>query len=158
MNIIEYIKRIIKWIHIIASDKVPKSALAQLYSQSYSLTPTVTKGDAYKTVTINHCVLCGNVLKIAIDATRSSATSAGNISNEIIATLKIPTNDLFDGYYTVSGISGGTGHISIIRNAGASFANGYFTVSIYLVATHTTQTAITGTVLIPIRRTVRKFY
>ena len=115
-------------------------ALRSLFTDR-TLSCTVTKGTNWSTVEVG-AVLVGNCLRLNLDATRKSASGAGNIVNEQVCTAKIDTQGLIKAVYNISFCSGATGPVTTFATTGLEMSGNILSVDIYMVAT---ERAVTDT-------------
>lgn len=152
VNIIDIIKGYIKCILNINSTKLNKSSLSGIYGTQHVLTSTVsTTGDNYSSVTTSDSVICGNLLRVYFSATRSSNTGTGNVSNELIATIKIDNSSgLIGNYYYMTAVSGSTGPVTTFYGKISKYENNYVYVSVYLTTIHSAAKSFNGYLWLPI--------
>lgn len=147
-SIIFIIKNYISSILNINSNKVNKSHIVNLYSAADTLTViSATKGTNY-TINSSAVVRFGNILRAHYDVKRSSNSGTGNIDNELIVTLKVAKPVGYNTYWTGSGQTAGTGPVTT-NYANIRHDDNYIYIDIYLTATHSAVSSITGYVLIP---------
>lgn len=107
-------------------------ALTTAYSSSLDV--TVTAGDNYSSVT-GKCVLVGNQLRCSMEATRSSAYSAGDITNEIVCSFTIDTKNKVKSCYSTSFINSVSGSVASFYTANVNTTDGVITFDVKLCAT-----------------------
>lgn len=117
-------------------DQPTLNALVKALTTAYSssLDVTVTAGDNYSSVT-GSCVLVGNQLRCHMEATRSSAYSAGDITNEIVCSFTIDTKNKVKNCYIVGFINSVSGQVASFYPANISTSDGVITFDIKLCAT-----------------------
>lgn len=115
-------------------------ALRSLFTDR-TLSCTVTKGSNWSSAEVG-AVLVGNCLRLNLDATRKSASGAGNIANEQVCTVKIDTQGYVKAIYNMSFCSGSSGPVVTFATTGLAISDGILSVDIYMVAT---ERAVTDT-------------
>ena len=117
------------------------SLLGLLYAMTttYRLDCDVTAGANYSAVTAT-ADLIGNNLRIGITATRSSAVSVGNVTNETVATLLIDHGGKLNNLYRVSFNSSTEGGAATFDAQASKVDDNTVKVTINLCATTTAAT------------------
>lgn len=115
-------------------------ALRSLFTNR-TLSCTVTKGTNWSSAVVG-AALVGNCLRLNLDATRKSASSVGNITNEQVCTVKIDTQGYVKTIYNMSFCSGSSGPVATFATTGLAMSDGILSVDIYMVAT---ERAVTDT-------------
>lgn len=116
---------------------------------AYELATTATPASNYSEATVENAVLLGNCLRVHISATRKSATSAGNITNEDVATLSIKHSGKIKGAYRVAFGNGSTGHIQAFHTNNEVNDGEYLTFDVRLAATHAGGTTMSSFFIMP---------
>lgn len=132
VNLIDVIKTAINKTVNLSKNKVNKSAIDKLYTQ-YNLTTKVDLGSNYSSATTT-ATLIGNYLRIYVNATRSSATNDGNITNEQVCTLVIITDKILD-IYNAAGISATIGDLANFYTTDCIKSGSIITIPVYISAT-----------------------
>lgn len=147
-SLIFIIKNYISSILNINFNKANKSHIVNLYNSEHTLTViSATKGTNY-TINDSGVLRIGNILRAYYNATRSSSSGTGNIDNELIVTLKVAKPVGYKSYWSGSGQTAGTGPVTT-SYANVRSDNSYIYIDIYLTATHSAVSSITGYVIIP---------
>lgn len=153
VNIIDIIKGYISCILDINSNKANKAGLRSLYEPERTLTTTLSsKGDNYSSVELGTAVLCGNMLKVYFNATRSSNTDAGNVTNETIAVVKIDNSNKFikNSVWYIGGSSILNGPVTSFRAYISKYETNYVYVTIELAAIHSAAKKFNGYIYVPV--------
>lgn len=106
-------------------------ALTSAYSSSLDV--TVTAGDNYSSVT-GECILVGNQLRCHMEATRSSAFSAGDLINEVVCSFTVDTKNKVKGCYTVGFANSISGPVASFYTANTKTTDGVITFDVKLCA------------------------
>lgn len=116
-------------------------ALRSLFT-TRTLSCTVTKGANWSSAEVD-AALVGNCLRILLKATRKSASSVGNITNEAVCTAKIDTLGLLTDVYNIAFTTGSTGPVATFTTTGLEWAEeGVLSVTINMTATERAVTDI----------------
>jgi hypothetical protein len=135
INIIEYLKKCLTTLLEINQTKKNKAGLQTFYGTSRTYSVTVTPGSNYSSAS-GSAVLCGNILRVYGYATRKTALSAGNNTNETMCTLSFPnTGGYIRGNYNNAGLTGGTGGVANFYPT-LTATDSTVTVAIKIVASH----------------------
>lgn len=110
---------------------------------------TITNGNNYSSVE-GSVTRIGNVLRIHILATRSSAPNVGNIGNEVMATYKCIHNGKIEGVYNTSGNTTSSGAAAGIYTSGTSIDNNVLSFNIMLGSTTTNATTLSAYLIMPV--------
>lgn len=124
------------WKRLIKMDE-----LMDIFGKEYNMNAEVTKGANYSSATGN-AFLVGNNLRCDFSATRSGASGAGNVTNEVVCSFKITHNGKIKSIYAASFVTGGTGGLASFRIYDQSVTDTEATFNVYLTAT---DIAITDT-------------
>lgn len=117
--------------------------------QSTSLTTKVTKGNNYSKVS-GSCILTGNVMRVYCSATRSSAPSVGNITNEVVASFEVTHNGKISSAISMSGGIYGSGGVNSFYVNNISVNNNTITFDVSLSATTLGATDFDTCILVPV--------
>jgi hypothetical protein len=134
---------------VYTADGLCLSGAAKALTNSYTLETTVTKGSNYSTASTSNAVLLGNNLRCYIAATRSSAPTAGNIANEVVASMSIKHGGKIKASYITSFTNGSTGGVSSFSLINAENDGETLSFDITLAATTTTDTGLATYFIIP---------
>ena len=149
MNIKNIFSNFISNLEVIKKDKFNMDTLETMYGTKTILNPTITKGTNYSAASGN-AYLLGSTLKIYFTATRSSSLAAGNVTNEVICTIKI-NSDKIDNIWNVSFFNGWTGPIASLYTGDITKdENGIWNIKIYLSASGQALSAVETTFLMPV--------
>ena len=122
-------------------DSIKDSRALRSLCTDRDLPCTVTKGTNWSSVVVG-AALVGNCLRLNLDATRKSASGAGNITNEQVCTVKIDTQGYVKTIYNMSFCSGSSGPVATFTTTGLAMSGDTLSVDIYMVAT---ERAVTDT-------------
>lgn len=126
------------------------SGLAKAMSNAYLLETTGYAGANYSSASFSNAVLLGNNLRCYFTATRSEATGAGNIANEVVATVSINHGGKIKSAYVNSFGTGSVGSVASFVIANATNDGEMLTFDISLTATATASTEFSAYFLIPV--------
>lgn len=116
---------------------------------TYELPCAVTLGDNYSAGSAT-ATLIGNCLRLAVNATRKSATTVGNITNEVVMTIDITHNGKIDVLYRVDFISGTEGGVVSLDAQTVKKDNNTTTVTVRLCATTIATTTFNAYTNMPV--------
>lgn len=115
----------------------------------YVLDTTATPGSGW-TVSEVSANLAGNCLRMYINATRATATNAGNITNEDVAVIKVKHNGKIRGMLNVSFCSGLTGGLAVFNTSNITVDDTYLTFTVTIAATAQAVTQTTSFFTVPV--------
>lgn len=119
-------------------------------SNSYQMKATYTKGANYTEVTGNNAILIGNSLRCYFNATRSSATGAGNIANETVCNIKIHHGGKIKDALNISVPNGATGGLAGFTTTNLTVDDTYITFDVSLSAVDVASTQFSTYFTIPV--------
>ena len=122
---------------------------AKAMTTPYSMDVTMTKGANYSRVT-GSAVLVGNQLRCYLNATRTSATPVGNITNEEVCGFTINHGGKIDLIYGVSFITGATGGIGAFQVMDITNGSLSSSFNLDLAATTTAMTSFNAYFVCPV--------
>lgn len=123
--------------------------LRNIFGTAYSLATTVTAGENYSSVS-GDADLLGTNLRCYLNATRSTASNAGNVTNEVVGTFKINHGGKIKSAYTNAFSSGGTGPVATFVIANQVCDDTYLTFSVSIAATADAVTQTTTNFIVPV--------
>lgn len=123
--------------------------LAKAVRNFYTLDTTATAGTGW-TVNAVNSILCGNSLRVHINATRSAASGVGNITNETVMTIKVKHDGKIREMLNVSFCSGATGGVCVFNTDNQSSDGTYLTFNVTIAATAQAITQTTSYFTIPV--------
>ena len=106
VNVIDVIKTAINKVISLNSSKLTKDKFKEIFCTIRSLPVTSTAGSKW-TINSSGAYLCGTQLRFNFSATRSSATGAGNITNETVGTFTIKHDGKIKSLYNITSRSTG---------------------------------------------------
>jgi hypothetical protein len=118
-------------------------------SNNYELDVTATKGSGW-TVSSIKALLVGNILRMHINATRSTATAVGNITNETVLTAKVKHNGKIKSMANIGFSSAGTGGVATFTTDNIEIDGTYLTFSVIIAANATAITSTTSFFAVPV--------
>lgn len=116
-------------------------SMIDFYSQKTMSITEVYNGSNW-TINSYNIQLQGNLINLHLDATRSSASSTGAITNESIVSFVLPNNYGIGNFYTTSSISSAYGNVSSYFITNTSITEDKLTFTLQLTATHAGVTHI----------------
>lgn len=122
------------------NNTMTEDSMVDFYSLK-TLTGSVTDGSNW-TVNSYAVHLQGNLITLHLDATRSSASSTGAITNETIASFSINNTYGLSNFYTTSSISSTYGNVSSYFITNTSISESKLDFDLQLTATHAGVTHI----------------
>lgn len=142
INIIGMIKTLIQKTISVTNDKVSKKQLINFYkTKDITNKCIITKGSNW-TIRDKNIRLVGNTIITYLYVKATTATGTGTISNQTIATIKIPLYDIDNtnppilDFYQSSGNTSTTGGLAAVRTASSTIENGYLSYEVNITATH----------------------
>ena len=140
VNIIDALKTLTQKVIDLDNNTVDKTTMANFYSKR-TITPvsvTWKNGWSKKSLEI---YINGNIVSTYVDATRSSKTGAGNITDIEICAIKIPASIGLNNFYNCTSITSGSGGIAAFKSGSATLnSDGTMSYSLYIVSTHAATT------------------
>lgn len=133
------------------------SGAAKALSTIYNLDTTGTTGGTNWTVSSFTAQLIGNQVRCAYSWTRSSATGAGNITNEEVASVKLKHSGKIKAAYGSGFSSGSTGSVATYTTANAENDGTYLTFNVNIAATASALTSSSGTFTLPVVLNLDKY-
>lgn len=127
-------------------------AMTTVYNHT---SPSITLGDNY-TAASGSAALVGNTMRVYFTSTRSSAASAGNITDEVIATFTYDVGGKVKNIYTVYGISPNNNSSYYISGATVN-SDGTITFSIKLSGVGVSGSTFAGYLAVPIAINLDKY-
>lgn len=124
--------------------------LAKAISHTYPLKTTATPSTNYSEMTTTDAVLMGNNLRCYFAATRSAATGAGNVANEIIGSITIKHGGKIKACYSNTFGNGATGGLASFTILNAQIDDTTLTFDISLAATGTAGTQFAAYFILPV--------
>ena len=106
-------------------------------------------GAQYSDVSVN-AYLVGNNLRIFLNATRSSATGAGNIGNEVVCSVRLNHAGKVKTLYNISFNSGATGGVATFQTGNNSVSGDTLEFTINLAAVDVATTSFTTFFTMPV--------
>lgn len=88
INIIDILQTAVAKLNTIIQNKLPISTFKSIFCNTYTCTVVTTAGSHW-TVNSATADLVGHMMRITCKATRSANTGAGDITNQVVATLNI---------------------------------------------------------------------
>jgi hypothetical protein len=142
INIIDIIKTLIQKTISVTNDKVSKKQLINFYKTKDITSKCIfTKGSNW-TIKDKSIRLIGNTIITYLSVKATTATGAGAISNQTMATIKIPLYDIANtnppilDFYQSSGNTSTAGGLAAVRTANSTIENGYLSYVVNITATH----------------------
>lgn len=154
VNIIDVIKTAINKVISLNSSKLTKDKFKAIFCTVRDL-PISARAASKWTITSSGAYLCGTQLRFNFSAKRSSATSAGNITNEDIGTFTIIHDGRLKNLYDISTRSDGV--IATIHLNTSIIDSNTIAVTPRLSATHAALTAISVMDIMPASIDVSKY-
>lgn len=111
------------------------SGAAKALSVAYPLETTYTPGTNYSAASGSNAVLLGGNLRCYIYVTRKTATGAGNVANEVVASVKIKHSGKIKAAYRIGFCNGGTGGVALFQTTNEDNDGTYLTFDIQLLST-----------------------
>ena len=133
------------------------SGAAKALSTVYNLDTTGTTGGTGWTISSFTAQLIGNQVRCAYTWTRSSATGAGNITNEEVASVKLKHSGKIKAAYGTGFSSGSTGSVATYTTADAANDGTYLTFKVNIAATASALTSSSGTFTLPVVLNLDKY-
>lgn len=130
--------------------------LINAVTNSYSFTPTVTKGSNYSSAS---CALTlrGNCLYCRVYGSRSTQTNSGDIPDELIGKVTFEHGGKITGMDYVGAVSSQTGTVASIAIKNPSVTSTSATFDAYLTNTATPGTNFMATFVIPVSLNLNNF-
>lgn len=132
MNIKKIFSNLISNLQVIKNSKFNLDTLEKMYGSASVLDATFTPGTNYSSVS-GSVQLIGSTLRIYYYATRKSSLAAGNVTNEVVFTLKI-TSDKIENIWNTSFFNGLTGPIASFYTGDITVTDNVWTIKVYLSA------------------------
>ena len=139
-----------------ASTNYNITGLFKAMSNSYELSTTTTAGTNY-IVNEASAYLTGNTLRMYFKVTKSTNVSAGDATNEKIATFKVTHNGKISGMNNVSFSSGTTGAVATFNTGNISNSDTILQFDVTLCATATAGNSWGSYFCVPVRLDLDKF-
>ena len=119
-------------------------------TNNYALETTYTTGSNYSSATGTESYLIGNNLRCYFNATRSSATSTGNIANEVVCSIKVKHSGKIATAFNISVPNGATGGLASFSTTNMENDGTYLTFDISLAAVDIASTQFSTYFTIPV--------
>ena len=116
---------------------------------SYTLNVSAISSTNYTSAS-GSAVLAGNTLRVYFQATRSSAPTVGNITDEQMCQLSITHNGKIKDIFNIGFINGNAGAIASFHTSDMSINNNTVTIKLFLASTTATSTNFSGYFSIPV--------
>lgn len=140
VNIIDVLKELVQRVIDLDNNTVDKTTMANFYSKRTITPVSVTWANGWSKKSLE-VYINGNILSTYVDATRSKATGAGNITDMAICTIKIPASIGLKEFYNCTSITNGSGGVAAFKSGSATLnSDGTMSYSLYIVSTHAATT------------------
>ena len=139
-NIINTLKTLTQKVIDLDNNTVDKTIMANFYSKRTVTPVSVTWKNGWSKKSLE-VYINGNIVSTYVDATRSSATGAGNVDNIEICTIKIPASIGLSDFYNCTSITNAAGGVAFFKSGSAILNHdGTMSYSLYIVSTHAATT------------------
>ena len=119
-------------IDVVSDIETLKKAIKAM-TTAYKLDTTIELGDNYSSGSAS-CYLIGNSLRFYFNVVRESASSTGNITNEVVATVTTKHGGKVKSIYNISFINGSTGSVASFTTGNEAYDDEELSFDISLTA------------------------
>ena len=157
VNIVAVLKTLINKLTSLNSTKLSKDTFIQIFSSELDFTRAVTAGSNKWDINSAKVIWVGHMLRVSLRATRTTATGAGNISNETVAKIRINHGGIIKNIFTTT-TRNYDGTLASYQTGITKIDDNNFDLSIKLCATHSALKEAYIMDNIPISIDISKFY
>lgn len=157
VNIIAVLKTLINKLTLLNSAKLSKSIFIQIFCNNLDFTREVTAGSNKWDINSAKVIWVGHMLRVNLRATRTTATAAGDISNETVAKIRINHGGIIKDVFTTT-TRNYDGTLASYQTGITKIDDNTVDLSIKLCATHSALKEVYIIDNIPVSIDISKFY
>jgi hypothetical protein len=157
VNIVAVLKTLINKLTSLNSTRLSKGTFIQIFSQEVDFTGAVTAGSNKWNINSAKIIWVGHMLRVSLRATRTTATAAGDISNETVVKIRINHGGIIKNVFTTT-TRNYDGTLASYQTGITKIDDNTVDLSIKLCATHSALKEVYIMDNVPVSIDISKFY